>query len=130
MASCRHTRFFSRAVRSKKSHTINYVITETASTKEEREERIEMSATVRDIREKKLVAVARYLDRFPPLAPGQKEEEVEQYYGLLCVELRRLPPPLGAKFTYTRSQVCHWHCVNIFRRPGNRACVFVRIESD
>lgn len=64
-----------------------------------------MSATVRDISEKKLVAVAHYLDGFPQLAPGQKEEDVEQYYSLLCAELRRLPPPLGAKFTYTRSQV-------------------------
>ena len=64
-----------------------------------------MSATVRDIGEKKLVAVAHYLDGFPPLATGQKVEDVEQYYSLLCAELRRLPPPLGAKFTYTLNQV-------------------------
>jgi hypothetical protein len=67
-----------------------------------------MAATVRDIREKKLVEVAHCLDGFPPLAPGQKEEDVEQYYSLLCAELRRLPPPLGAKFTYTRSQLTEY----------------------
>ena len=64
-----------------------------------------MSATVRDISGEKLKAVAKYLDGFPPQAPGQKEEDVEQYYSLLCAELRRLPPPLGPKFTYTRSKV-------------------------
>lgn len=57
--------------------------------------------SVRDIVGDKLKAVAYYLDKFPPQAPGQKEEDVEQYYSLLCAELRRL----GAKFTYTRSQV-------------------------
>ena len=62
--------------------------------------------SVKDISRDKLLAVASFLDGFPPLAKGQKEEDVEQYYCLLATELSRLPPPLGAKFTYTRSQVC------------------------
>ena len=67
-----------------------------------------MSATVKDIGAVKLAALARYLDGFPPLLLGQKEEHVDQYYSLLCGELRRLPPPLGEKFTYTRSEVKLW----------------------
>ena len=61
--------------------------------------------STRDISEGKLLALAKYLDRFPPLAPGQHEDDVEQYYCILLEELGRLPPPLGAKFTYSRSQV-------------------------
>ena len=64
-----------------------------------------MAATVRDIGGEKLVVLARCLDAFPPLVDGQKEEDVEQYYSLLCVELSSLPPPLGQRFTYTRSEV-------------------------
>ena len=61
--------------------------------------------SVKDISEDKLVRLAEYLDDFPPLAPGQSDEDVEQYYCALFVELSRLPPPLGTKFTYSRSQV-------------------------
>ena len=58
-----------------------------------------------DISKGKLEEVARYLDRFPPLARGQEEEDVEQYWVLLLKELGRLPGSLGKTFSYSRSQV-------------------------
>lgn len=62
--------------------------------------------STKDIPEAKLRAVARYLDGFPPPTQGQNEEDIEQYYCLLMVELSRL----GPKFTYTRSQVLTYAC--------------------
>lgn len=61
--------------------------------------------SVKDISDDKLVRLAEYLDDFPPLAAGQREEDIEQYYCALFVALSRLPPPLGTKFTYSRTQV-------------------------
>ena len=63
--------------------------------------------STRDIPERKLQNVARYLDDFPPVAPGQEEEETKQYWELLLHELAQLP---GDRFRYSYTQVSQPTC--------------------